>query len=298
MNRSALFSTVLLWGWSLFTGAFGTDLQQIHADPDVMGSGAEYHGTLQLKAGDRFSIGWFTVGGFVEVRNEERFNQGVFPNHNWRGFISGNIAWPIIHHTQGALFLFTGLEHESAHATMGIVEHTENPYAMIYDHQYRKCLLNALPVGAELVMYDARQQLLLRGSCAWYFLSKNTPELTGLETANSGGITLGGEYRKRAARYLSWFVSIHNRYVFSGAKEALGTVYVRDDADISPQQSDYPVLRGSNTFSATAGVAVPLFKARKSVDLYVRYLYGNIYGYIDSREKRSVLSVGCIVWGK
>ena len=289
--------TVFLGMWSAAVSV-ASDLRQIPADPDLMGTGAEFHGTLQMKAGDRISFGMVDLGGFVEVRNEPRFNQGLFPNHNWRGFISGSVSYPLIREMQGTLILFSGLQHESAHATMGIVESTIDPYAMIYDHQYRKFILNALPVGAELIMYDAVQRLVIRGCGSWYFLSKNTPELSGLDVSNSGGITLNGEYRNQVARYLSCYLSVHERFIFRGSGRRNGEIYIPGDDGPEVQRRSYPIISRSNTITVTAGISLPLFEARRQCDVYVRFLYGNIYGYVDSREQRAMVAAGVALWDK
>jgi hypothetical protein len=272
--------------------------RQVPADPNLIALGGEYCGTLQLKAGDRLTFGWFDIGGFIEVRNEPQFNRGLFPNHNWRGFLSGTFAYPIIRQMQSSFSLFTGLEHESSHATMGIVEETDDPYAMIYDHAYRKSVMNGLPIGVELSMFDEVQQLVLKGSGAWHFLSKNTPELPGLETANSGGFTLGGEYRYQFGRRLGCFASLHERFVFQGAEKRSGDIYITGDNGPVAERRDYPVINRVNTFTVMGGISLPLFEARRLLDLYLRYLYGNSYGYVDSREKRSIIAAGVTVRGR
>lgn len=287
---------VLALVWYVLAGA--SELRQVPANPDLIGSGLEYHGTLQMKAGDLLRFGIVDLGGFVEVRNEPQFNQGLFPNHNWRGFVAGRVAWPLVTEMQLHLLLVSGLEHESAHATMGIVEPTDDPFGMIYDHQYRRYILNALPAGVELIMFDALQRLVLEGRGMWYFLSKNTPELPGLETGNSGGFSLGGEYRYQMLRLLDLFVSVHERFIFRGTEELSGAVYYRGAEKPLPLQVAWPVINRANTFTATAGVSFPLFEARRQCDLYVRFQLGNGYGYIDSREKRRCIAAGLAVWGK
>ncbi len=282
----------------LCSAAGASELRQVPANPDLIGSGVEYHGTLQMKAGDLLRFGIVDLGGFVEVRNEPQFNRGLFPNHNWRGFIAGRIVWPLVSEMQTRLLLFSGLEHESAHATMGIVEPTDDPYGMIYDHQYRKYILNALPAGVELIMFDALQRLVLEGRGMWYFLSKNTPELPGLETGNSGGFSLGGEYRYQVMRLLDLFVSVHERFIFRSTEEWSGAVYYRGSGKPLPLQVAWPVINRTNTVTATAGVSFPLFEARRQCDVYIRLLFGNGYGYIDSREKRRCIAAGLVVWGK
>ncbi|MBN1308964.1 MAG: hypothetical protein JXA18_13660, partial [Chitinispirillaceae bacterium] len=271
--------------------------EQIVADPNCIASGVEYSGTLQVKAGDRLTIEWFDVGGFIEARNEPRFNRGLLPNHAWRGVLASHVTCPLIREIQSSLSLYTGLEHESSHATMGIVEETRDPYAMIYDHQYRTSMLNALPFGAELIMYDQINRLALRGGGAWYFLSKNTPELPGLEVGNSGGFTLGGSYAYLFGKHAACFASFHERFIFRGAAERTGDIYMAGDNDPVAQRRSYPVINRINSFTAQVGISLPLFESRRLFDVYLRYLYGHAYGYIDSREKRSIVAAGAMVRG-
>ena len=121
------------------------------ADPNHVATGLLYNGTLNIKVGDRTGWKWLSAGGFVEVRNESRFNESVFPNHNWRGFGIIQVKYPVTVKGKPRIFLFTGAEHESAHATMGIVEPTDKAYELIYDQKYRRVIMNAVLAGAAVV---------------------------------------------------------------------------------------------------------------------------------------------------
>ncbi|MBN1575049.1 MAG: hypothetical protein JW913_00750 [Chitinispirillaceae bacterium] len=300
MKPQAASTAAVIAALALFFIADPTDgaSEQIPADPNCIASGFEYGGTLQLKAGDRLTIGWLDIGGFIETRNDPCFNQGLLPNHNWRGVLAGHFSYPLIREMQSSLSLFTGLEHESSHATMGIVESISDPYGMIYDRRYRRSMLNALPVGAELVMYDQVNRLVLRGSGAWYFFSKNTPELPGLETGNSGGVTLGGSYCYLFGKLVSCFVSVHERFIFSGTAERTGDIYIAGDNGSVVERRDYPVINRINTVTVRGGISLPLFESRRLLDVYVRYLYGHCYGYVDSRKKLSIVAAGAMVRGR
>ncbi len=104
------------------------------ADPDIISSGYCYNGVPNFKVSTAFNIKYFQFGGFIEVRNEKRFNQALLPNHNWRGFAFLNGIFPIV--KKGSLI--TGIEHESAHPTMGFHENNYYAYEKIYDNKYRK----------------------------------------------------------------------------------------------------------------------------------------------------------------
>jgi hypothetical protein len=274
-----------------------TGLPQMIADPNVMGPGVEYCGMLHMKAGDRISVGIIDIGGFIEVRNEARFNQGLFPNHNWRGFLSGMVSWPIVNLMQTCLYLTGGMEHESSHATMGIVEETDQPYEMIYDHQYRKSLFNAVPIGCELIMYDHLQELILRGSVLWFFLSKNTPEVAGLTTAQSGGFSVSGTYYYSLTNRVRCFGAMHDRFVFEGPEDVTGERFGSGENGPELISGRYSVINQIHTFSVSAGVAMSLFQARRTLNVFVRYLYGHFYGYVDSRDNRSMVSAGILLTG-
>ena len=47
-----------------------------------------------------------------------------------------------------------------------------------------------------------------------------------------------------------------------------------------------------NTVVVKAGYAVPLSKLHRTVSVYGAALYGNTFGFVDSRERRTVWSVG------
>lgn len=271
--------------------------EQITADPELIASGAELSRTLSVKVGDRFTVGGLDIGGFVETRNEPRFNQGVLPNHNWRGFVSALYSFPLIRDMQFSTILFTGIEHESSHATMGIVEETRDPYAMIYDHKYRKHSMNGIQFGAQLVMFDQVNRLALQGRGIWYLFSRNTPELPGLDLTHSGGVSLGGVYRHLFSRRIGGFVSAHGRLVFRSSAERSAEVYIRDGDGMVLRRLNYPVMNRIGTVNIQTGLTVPLFEARRFFDIYVKYLYGNIYGYVDSRDKRHVVALGLIFRG-
>ncbi len=268
---------------------------QISADPNLIAMGGEYHGTVQLKAGGRIPVKWFDFGGFIEARNERPFNRGAFPNHNWRGFISCTFTYPIIEDLQYSLSFSSSVEHESSHATMGIAEDTKNPYYMIYDNTYRRSMLNGIPLGVELFMFDEVRRFTLKGSTVFYFISKNTPELPGAETANSIGFTLGSEYRRSLGRYIGGFVSFNERFILKGYKCRYGDIFTAGENRPLIKRQIYPVINRVNTFTINAGLTFPLYEARRILDIYIRYLYGNISGYSDSRDRRSMIAFGFTV---
>ena len=292
------FSIFFLVLFICSTGTARPVVYPIPADPDCIGSGGEFHGTLQMKAGDLIPIGMAAVGGFVEVRNEPRFNRGLFPNHNWRGYIRGLVAQSIIRQLQMSLDVYGGLVHESAHATMGIVESTDDPFAMVYDHQYRKSILNGVPAGLQLVMFDECSRLVVQGTGVWYFMSKNTPELPGLETSCSGGLAVSALYRYLFGKKLSLFLSLHDRYIFRGPERRTGDLYYPGESNPVLKPVDFPVINRANTFTVAGGVSLPLFQSRRRVDFFVRYLYGHVYGYVDSRENRSQAAIGAVFYGE
>ncbi|MCX7727291.1 MAG: hypothetical protein N2053_10640, partial [Chitinispirillaceae bacterium] len=251
-----------------------------------------YNGTLSIKVGDILLLKGVKIGGFVELRNEKRFNIGLFPNHNWRGFISAHTYYPLVDIIQTVVFAFSGIEHESAHATMGIVEHTTNPFEMIYDHTYRKMCLNSIYSGIGLRMFDEIQNFNLRSSINFYFLSKNTPELSNSELTNTIGFSGGMNYRYLFKKNINLFISFYERLILKSKAKREGSVYIVNENGVSTVNISYPVINTVNTFSVTFGITMPFFISRKNVDIYFKYLFGNIYGYVDSREKRHIFGGG------
>jgi hypothetical protein len=284
IGRSVLMVLLLLLNR---TQPYAAASEQVVADPNLSALSLQYTGTMNVKAGDVVSIGWLDIAGFIESRNEPGFNQGLLPNHNWRGFLSAMFAYPAIRRMQIVVSPFIGVEHESSHATMGIAEEPREPYRMIYDHQYRKSLLNGLPLGARLVMHDELQQLSVQACATVYFLSKNTPELPGLDVASGGGLSAGMEYSYKFGSRLGAFASLFGRHIFRGGTELTGEIYEEGVHGPVLRMVTYPVINRATTFSAMAGIAVPLYQARRTFKVYLWYLHGNPYGYIDSRDIRN-----------
>jgi hypothetical protein len=272
-------------------------LSQITADPDLIGCGVEFLPAIKVKAGDLVPIGIAAIGGFIESRNEPRFNQGLLPNHNWRGFISGAGFYPLFGKVHAKLSLTAGIEHESSHATMGIAEATKQPFELIYDNTYRKSALNSLQSGARFETFDANDYLLCKGTMAFYLLSKNTPELSGLKTGSAIGFSFGSVYRHLFGKKSGFFLSVHERHIFKGQVTSHGNVYYLDNGSLIEKQVDYSVMNKIGTLSFCTGFSFPFFQARHLCEIYLRFLYGHNYGFVDSRETRSLLSVGMALTG-
>jgi len=80
-------------------------------------------GSVQARVGDQLRFSRFSLRAFIEARNEQRFNQSLLPNHNWRGFVATSLYLPAISFKKHTIVLpQIGIEHESAHPTMGIKE--------------------------------------------------------------------------------------------------------------------------------------------------------------------------------
>jgi len=282
---------------SIFLGSVvsAVAIEQVTADPNIIGCTVEHHTTIQAKAGDCAEIGIVTFGGFIEARNETRFNQGGLPNHNWRGYLTLGTDYELLHQMQLELNVGARLEHESAHATMGIVEPTDNPYELIYDHTYRKCVLNGVRVGPKLVMFDELHRLFVSATFDVYAFSKNTPELPGLETAGSAGFTLGGVYRYSIFKHTSAFIAVHERFIAQSSRKIMSSIYYTVDGHLQTKNEKYPVINQVATFSTCAGISMPLFRSRHLFELYAKWLHGSIYGYVDSRDVRSVVSIGALI---
>lgn len=267
----------------------------ILADPDLYRSGMSWttEGIPLVTIGDLISFGRFGIGGMLEARNEKRFNQELFPNHNWRGL--GRFEAVLF----GRLFadfhctMYADLRHESAHPTMGIVEATDKAYEMIYDEVYRRMILNSVSLSGGVSRDGARHLFFLRIYYNYYFLSKNTPELASSVLTQGNGISGGVQWQYRVQKWpLKGYLSLYDRYIFTSSKKAAGNLYSGNGALLAQSDTEYPVLNGLNTVVCKGGIVYTLKKSGRDAGFFARLLYGGPFGFVDSRDTRLVLSFG------
>ena len=261
------------------------------ADPDYTFTGFEFAGATVVKIGDYVKFKYLETGGFIEVRDEKHFNTKFAPNHNWRGFFFLRSNIPIKDNPEKKIFLNIGYEHESAHPTMGIEDSTADPYIKLYDGQYRVIDLNSLLLRYNRTHFLNRNILSLKSDYQFYFYSKNTPELTKETRSVSNGLSLGLEYTRSINENLSIYTSVFDRYIFKGKKKASGDIFSGNDT----LYKAYPVINEINTISAKTGVAINLSKIKRRIEVYCSILYGNIFGFVDSREKRLRVAGGICI---
>jgi|GEM_PF-1044211 len=263
----------------------------VHADPDNVFTGFEYAGASAVKLGDCLFLKLLQTGGFIEVRDETHFNTKIAPTHNWRGyfFLYANII------TRNSPEKITGLnigyEHESAHPTMGIKRETNDPYIKIYDSQYRSIDLNSLLVRYNRKHLWEQNTVSLKLDYQFHFYSKNTPEIVDSSRAMSNGISLGIEYSRSVKEYLTVYVSVFDRYIFKGKKHDADYLYKGMDT----VYTSYPIINEVNTISGKTGLLFDLKKLNRYFEIYFSTLYGNIFGFVDSREKQLRISGGICI---
>jgi hypothetical protein len=289
MNKP-MITFLLLFLFTVFSFSQTENL----ADPNYPGIGFSYSDALSLKIGETFQKHFFLIGGLIEVRNEPRFNEDLLPNHNWRGFGFAGFQYPVTHKEPFSLILQSRYEHESAHATMGIAEPTKKAYEQIYDKNYRNIDLNGIHFISSLLTIKNKSLLQLRMGYQFYFLSKNTPELPNLQKTFSNGFSLQSEFQYKFDQFLNVFISIHDRFIMDGKDQSTGDIYFNNNHSLEKINSMYPIINQINTLSISFGITHPLKNSRKAISIYVQYLHGNIYGYVDSRENRSLFSVGVL----
>lgn len=257
----------------------------LKSDPDIVSSGFEYNKTIALMLGEKILFKGISVSGLIHVRNEERFNKGVFPNHNWRGVITLSYSADSLFKSLPFL-INVGYKHESAHPTMGICCEENNYLHKIYDGSYRRYLLNSIDLRLGKHLTKKLVNVLINFEYHFYFYSKNTPELSGMQDALSHGLSGGVELQfKLKDNHI--FVSFFDRIIFEGSKIANGNVYV-NLSDNSP--IDYPVINKVNTLKSKIGMSLDLKRIKRRLNIYSSFLYGNSFGFIDSREKRNVFT--------
>lgn len=182
------------------------------SDPDHISTGIEYRGVPDIRLGDTFRWENIYFEGMAEIRNESRFNQGVLPNHNWRGFVSiysGNS----LSESSEMLKLNYGFEHESAHPTMGLNDGNNSAYDKIYDSTYRNINLNSVMCRLSSSS-GSGYNLTLSGKMQFYFFSRNTPELPVNDLAWSEGVSGGFEFQYPLKEKISFFyIRIRQIYI-------------------------------------------------------------------------------------
>lgn len=261
------------------------------ADPDYTFTGFEFAGATSVKLGDYVKLKFLEMGGFIEVRDEKHFNNKFAPNHNWRGFFFLHSAITTTDNPDKKIFLNIGYEHESAHPTMGIKKETTDPYIKIYDGQYRVIDLNSLLLRYNRIQLFNQNTISIKFDYQFYFYTKNTPELTDSTRSISNGLSLGLEYSMAINDYLNFYISAFDRYIFKGKKKASGDIYIGNDT----LYKKYPIINELNTITAKTGVALNLSKIKRQVEIYCSILYGNIFGFVDSREKRLRVAGGICI---
>lgn len=265
----------------------------------MIGSAFEQHTSMQLKLGERVTFGMVSLGGFIEVRNEPHLNKGLIPNHNWRGYLNTSVSMPMVQQMQFRCSIIGLLEHESAYATIGATDASSSLYEVLYDHSNRKVNLNALRAGIKLYTFDQLNSLLFTTTFDGYLQSKNTPELPGFATAWSGGITSGAVYRYQFSNVRSLFLAVHERFIATSAQNADGLIYQNSTHHPAKIRIEsYSIINKMNTFSLCCGMSMPLFRSRHLLEVYGRWLKGNCYGYVDSRDSRNVFALGVSITPK
>lgn len=277
---------------------FATDVtavaqpEQIASDPDRIATVFEYSSTLSLKTGDQAAFGPCLVGGFIETANEPQLGSGTLPNQRWRGFFSAQYTHPLIELMQQSYVLSVGIEHSSSYGSLRMQQPTSNTALLIYDGTIRNSILNAIPIGVKAYLFDQHNRLSLQGRYLFYVNSKNTPELSGVTRAAGHGFSAGFLYRYINHDHRSYFLSGNDRFIFKSHATAEEYLYTQHNNSIVPVITASPVIEQSHTFTLTTGVSTPLYRIRRSLSLYCRYLTGSGYGFIDSRVRESTVSVG------
>ncbi len=283
-----LFPIIIIF---LFNYSLQSKETRVKADPDFVSSGISWCGTGQVKLGDVLKIKGFRAGGMVVVRNEETFNQGWLPNHNWRGFLYMEYRFREGFLKKKGLSIGLGLEHESAHPTMGIREDLENQYQGIYDGSYRRCMLNSAVISASKNWDISSVSAEIMGEYQFYLYSKNTPELLNLTPGYSNGISLGAEVTK-SFKKTRVYISVFDRYVFQGWEDESGEVHKSSDMGIVEDTISYPVINHVNTLTLKTGYEIHVADGARLIGIYASILYGNIFGFVDSRDSRCVFRIG------
>lgn len=294
MKTPAMFTKACVLAALVFTNtASAYAFNFNYADPDFIASQYEYSGTPAVKIGEFIRFGNLCISGFLEARNEKRFHQEALPNHNWRGFGSITYSYAFAESPACAVYAETGYEHESAHSTMGMRRSTNDAYEMIYDDQYRNINLNSVPVVFNF-SYSPNSSITIRAKAGYrfYFQSENSPELSNNDRTYSHGLSGGIECICAVTAGMQAYISLYDRYIFEGRRMSRDMVYYNENNAVVARYTRYPIINDVNTIACRAGLLVAGTGWSHTINIYGRMLYGNIYGLVDSRERRLVFAAG------
>jgi hypothetical protein len=266
----------------------------IRADIDAIDSRVQWSGVPSLKLGEQWSVQDFRCGGMIEVRNDPRFNQGILPNHNWRGYALVGFEEPIWQMNSVHLKLPLEFHHESAHATMGIQETTVSAFEKIYDGQYRNVNRNVFGTGLNTQLGE-KSHLNIEVRYLRYWKSRNTPEATNSLLSNGHGFSLGGTWSRPVFRKslsdgrlsLSSFI----RKEFEGEQRYSTQLYSGDTVETTY----YAVLQRTYTISAMLSLDAPLKQSKQRIGVFIQALRGNAGGFQDSRENVQTIACGLTI---
>lgn len=286
---------ILIFLLSFYVLSFNSKADDaIYADPDNFRSMMKWTSDAlpMICIGENISLGRFSLGGMIEVRNEKRFNQEFFPNHNWRGIGKFQVLLFTYQIKNWQFSTLSDIRHESAHPTMGIVENTDKAYELIYDDVYRRMILNAVSIGNSAASTIGKNTITFRVHYHFLFLSKNTPELTGGKLTEGHGLSFGAQWQHELNKSMGIYLSLYDRYIFKSIRSTHGNVYCGNGAALQDSIVDYPIIHSVNTAAVKSGLMREFGKKGRKFGIFLEYLYGNPFGFIDSRDKRSIKSLG------
>lgn len=263
---------------------------EVLSEIDHIDSRLEYAGTTDLKLGDRLRIGNFSLGGFMEVRNEERFHEEYLPNHNWRGVVRFAHEQVFVKGGWGSLTIPLAFQHESAHASMGIEGPTRSAFEMIYDGNYRNVNRNGFSTGA-VYQFQGPVYLILQGFYTRYLFSRNAPEAADTHLTEGNAMQFGAELRlPMGSRKLAACASAYYRQEFESDETKISTIYYDSDTGPVALKVNYSPLQRTRTISALLGLRYS-WNVRP-VMLYSTWTFGNQGGFVDSRAETYRVAMG------
>ncbi len=179
---------------------------------------------------------------------------------------------------------------------MGIKKASTNAFEKIYDDNYRNINLNSLVTRYNRINLFGQNCISGKFDYQFYFKANNTPELIGNTSSVGHGLSLGLEYIRNVNDLVSVYISAFDRYIFRGRKKTTGPVYFGKDATFEQRKATYPIINEVNTITGKTGLLLHWNKIKRNIDIYCNILYGNIFGFVDSRDKRLRVSGGICIY--
>lgn len=289
LNLFSNFTVFIFLLFSQIIFSIETPLKWTEADPHLPRLEYSKFSLPHAKVGQDFWWQNFWLAGMVDLQNEPDFNQGFFPNHNWKGYASTGYLYSMESPIQWGF----GLEHQSAHATMGIVKEKEKLIDYLYDNSYRKYEFNTLSI--DLLWSVPGYKGIWKGThrILYHVIGKNTPELSGLKTTQGWGFDSGIQGEIPLYPQIKLSLAGYYQGIFEGKEKTTTSIIIQKNSQFYDSLVTRPILAKTSTLVFATSAIYSL--ERLKIGIFARFLRGYPLMYWDSRIKAKKQDFGVFV---